>query len=259
MTMNDQALLQAVRAGDREALGRLFDRHAPTALAVAMRWTHQRAMAESIVHDVFVDLWHMAPRSWSSDVDVARWLHMGVLRAVRRAGLAGTGSQPVAEPAFFGRPSPTDSPTPRRLLLIEPDADVANVLREVLADLGFEVSVLPTDRPWWPQVRPRDVVLVGMSGEASDSIADTIDRMRNAPETADALLVCGSWPSGDVPGADWLAAARIRVLRDPADARELGTLLRGDETRAVTPGDAPAGRDGSAQMAAMLRGARRGP
>ena len=56
--LHDEALLaQQIRSGDRNALGEVYDRHAPVALAVALRIVADREQAEDLVHDAFVTAW----------------------------------------------------------------------------------------------------------------------------------------------------------------------------------------------------------
>lgn len=58
--------------GDSGALAGLYDRHAPTMLGVATALLGDRAEAEDVVHDVFVEAWKRA-----ADFDAAR----GTVRA----------------------------------------------------------------------------------------------------------------------------------------------------------------------------------
>jgi RNA polymerase sigma-70 factor (ECF subfamily) len=54
--VEDQHLLLRVQAGDREALGILFDRYARLVLAVGQRIIRDAGEAEDLVHDVFLFL-----------------------------------------------------------------------------------------------------------------------------------------------------------------------------------------------------------
>lgn len=61
--LHDEALLaQQIRSGDRNALGEVYDRHAPVALAVALRIVADREQAEDLVHDAFVTAWQKIDR-----------------------------------------------------------------------------------------------------------------------------------------------------------------------------------------------------
>lgn len=55
-TCGDDDLLLLVQAGDREALGVLFDRYARLVLSVGLRIIKDSAEAEDLVHDVFLFL-----------------------------------------------------------------------------------------------------------------------------------------------------------------------------------------------------------
>lgn len=56
----DIALIQAMAAGDRAALASLYDRHASTLLALALRILRNRGEAEDLLHDVFLEVWRSA-------------------------------------------------------------------------------------------------------------------------------------------------------------------------------------------------------
>ena len=69
---DDVGLLSALVRGERDALGRLYDRHAGVLLALAVRILGDRAQAEDLLHDVVLEAWHRA-----RDFDPAR----GTVRA----------------------------------------------------------------------------------------------------------------------------------------------------------------------------------
>jgi RNA polymerase sigma-70 factor, ECF subfamily len=91
-TDDDDACMVRLASGDRAALAALYDRHASTMLGVAIALLADRAEAEDVVHDVFVEAWKRA-----ADFDAARgtvraWLLVRVrsrcldrLKAPRRA------------------------------------------------------------------------------------------------------------------------------------------------------------------------------
>jgi RNA polymerase sigma-70 factor (ECF subfamily) len=78
----DAELMEAVVRGEREALATLYDRHAGLLLALAVRILHDRAQAEDLVHDVFLEAWHHARDFEPSRGTVRAWL---VTRARSRA------------------------------------------------------------------------------------------------------------------------------------------------------------------------------
>jgi RNA polymerase sigma-70 factor (ECF subfamily) len=66
-------LLSRCAAGDRAALRRLYDLQAPRLKGLALRITGSQAMAEDVLHDVFLRVWQQAgqfdpargtPRAW---------------------------------------------------------------------------------------------------------------------------------------------------------------------------------------------------
>lgn len=81
MIDNDTTLYVALSLGDRDALGELYDRHAPILFAIALHVTGHRQRAEDVIHDLFVDLAHAA-RDRARVDHVLRWL---VLRIFERA------------------------------------------------------------------------------------------------------------------------------------------------------------------------------
>jgi RNA polymerase sigma-70 factor (ECF subfamily) len=56
----DSELMRLVSLGDREAFGAVYELHASSALAVALRITRSREAAEEVVQETFVGLWRGA-------------------------------------------------------------------------------------------------------------------------------------------------------------------------------------------------------
>jgi RNA polymerase sigma-70 factor (ECF subfamily) len=74
-TLHDEALLvQGIRSGDRNALGEVYDRHAPVALAVALRIVADREQAEDLVHDAFVAAWQKIDRFDPARGSLRSWI-----------------------------------------------------------------------------------------------------------------------------------------------------------------------------------------
>ncbi len=63
----DVAAMARLATGDEGALAELYDRHASLLLGVGVRILKNRAEAEDVVHDVFVEAWKRA-----ADFDAAR-------------------------------------------------------------------------------------------------------------------------------------------------------------------------------------------
>jgi RNA polymerase sigma-70 factor, ECF subfamily len=59
---DDQALMTAMAAADRSALGELYDRHAPRLLAICLRLLRDRSEAEDVLVEVFWEIWERAGR-----------------------------------------------------------------------------------------------------------------------------------------------------------------------------------------------------
>ena len=70
----DRRLVRAIASGDRGALGELYDRHAPLLLSVGMRILRERAEAEDVLHDVFLEVWRKAHTYDPERASVRAWL-----------------------------------------------------------------------------------------------------------------------------------------------------------------------------------------
>ena len=73
---DDSALVEAAARGDREALGQLYDQHAGTMYAVAVRILNDAGAAEDLVHDVFIEAWRAAASFDHHRGSVRAWLVM---------------------------------------------------------------------------------------------------------------------------------------------------------------------------------------
>ena len=71
---DDVALVAAMAAGEREALARLYERHAPALLGVALRIVRERREAEDLLHDVFLEAWRHAREFDPKRGRVRTWL-----------------------------------------------------------------------------------------------------------------------------------------------------------------------------------------
>lgn len=126
-------LVSAVVAGDREALARLYDRHAGRLAALVMRLVGDAALAEDLVHDVFVEAWHHAHEFDPGRGTVRAWLTTRARsRALDRIGHRERGARVAA---LVG------GETPRTLAgerVLESGHD-AGILRGVLGHLPAEL------------------------------------------------------------------------------------------------------------------------
>ncbi|MCL4818010.1 MAG: sigma-70 family RNA polymerase sigma factor [Vicinamibacteria bacterium] len=67
-------LLQRIAAGDRSALAELYDRHAGLVLALCLRILRDRAEAEEVMQEVFLQAWRQADRYDPARASVTSWL-----------------------------------------------------------------------------------------------------------------------------------------------------------------------------------------
>jgi RNA polymerase sigma factor (sigma-70 family) len=72
--LNDAALLRQVADRQPAALDALYDRHAPTLLALGRRILGSLADAEEVLQEVFLHVWNQAGRYDSARSSVSTWL-----------------------------------------------------------------------------------------------------------------------------------------------------------------------------------------
>lgn len=73
---SDASLVAAIAAGTREALAELYDRYAPSLLALAQRILHSPSDAEDLLHDFFLEVWQQAHTFDAGRGSVRAWLVM---------------------------------------------------------------------------------------------------------------------------------------------------------------------------------------
>ena len=71
----DEALVAALVAGEPEALGALYDRHARVVFSLIMRIAGDRDVAEEILQEVFLRVWQQAHAFDETRGTVRFWLH----------------------------------------------------------------------------------------------------------------------------------------------------------------------------------------
>jgi RNA polymerase sigma-70 factor (ECF subfamily) len=139
-TEDDRVLLQAVAGGSTEALGRLYDRHAPTVFAIARRMLGRLEDAEEVVQDVFTQLWRQAARYDAARATVAGWVVMVArTRAIDRLRSRQARPDEAAgtEPATLTLASPAAAPDALTM-----SAEEARRVRSALAALPEQQRVL---------------------------------------------------------------------------------------------------------------------
>jgi RNA polymerase sigma-70 factor (ECF subfamily) len=174
---SDAELVRRVRAGERDALGVLYDRHAATALAVALRIVGDRAEAEDIVHDTFVVVWRSIESFDPARGTFASWLVTLVRnRAIDRVRgrRAVPGGLPTELPAMVvDDPNPTWQATVERLTA----AEVRDALDRLPAEQRQAIELAYFDGYTY-----RDVArLTGVSpGTASSRLRLGLAKLREA-------------------------------------------------------------------------------
>src|SRR5690606_5117062 len=157
---DEEARLQRARAGDRRAFQQLLLDHKAHVFTLALRLTGQRADAEDLAQDVFVQL-HAALAQISSPAHLRHWLLRTVShRAIDRLRQGARQGQAVPLEALAGSPqdqSPAAAEDPmaaarlhRLLLQLQPDARAVLLLRyqedldtaEIAAVLGMPVNTV---------------------------------------------------------------------------------------------------------------------
>jgi len=81
----DAALFAALSRGDANALEQLYDAHSAIVFAVALHQLGDRGRAEDVLHDVFLELAHLARAPDAVCPRVLRWLVMRVFEHKRRS------------------------------------------------------------------------------------------------------------------------------------------------------------------------------
>jgi RNA polymerase sigma-70 factor (ECF subfamily) len=138
----DVELMARVVNGDREALGTLYDLHAPRMLAVVQGILRDRRLAEEATHDVFLNLWQH-PRAYEPQrgafggwlLRVARNRSIDLLRRQRERRFAdlatGEDGSPIDPAAWL--PDPDPDPADQAVT-----ADLGARVRSALAQLSPE-------------------------------------------------------------------------------------------------------------------------
>lgn len=99
---SDVELLRKVAQGDRQALGRLYDRHASAMRALGERIIGRQRELEDLVHDVFLEAWRMSGDYDPGRSSVRTWLFVRMrsrcLDRVRSHDYSRTDPLPEVEP-----------------------------------------------------------------------------------------------------------------------------------------------------------------
>jgi CheY-like chemotaxis protein len=117
--------------------------------------------------------------------------------------------------------------SPLRVLIVDDNADAANVLQMLLSTTGHEVrieytaaSAIERARQFAPQVCLLDIGLPDMDGK------DLARRLRSMPETADAMLIAATGYGQEQDRKDTIAAGFDHHFVKPVDTAKLLALLK---------------------------------
>jgi RNA polymerase sigma-70 factor (ECF subfamily) len=180
----DEELMQLIYRSNADAFEVVYDRHADAAFSLAYRMCAQRALAEDVVQEAFLSLWHSRARYDRHRGSVRTWLlgivHNRAIDALRRRTVRDRGV--IAEEGIEERleaPERTDLEVARR--------EEAREVRSALDELPDEQS--------------RVIELAYFGGMTQVQIASMLDT-----------------PVGTVKGRMRLGLAKMRMaLGDPAE------------------------------------------
>jgi RNA polymerase sigma-70 factor (ECF subfamily) len=103
----DHELLEAIKAGDRQAFAALYDRHAPRLLGLLARWLGDCGEAEDALQETFWHVWRRAEQYDPTRSPPIVWLQLiGRSRALDRLRRR----RPEADPAAGARVAVPDDP-----------------------------------------------------------------------------------------------------------------------------------------------------
>lgn len=135
----DVADLAATARGDRQALARLYDRHAPILLALGVRLMGERREAEDILHDCFVEVWRHAgdydPRRATARTWLAMRMRSRCIDRLRSVGWSRRESLPDQGPGLIADETPDNADTDR---LSSALSELPNEQRDVIVLAYFE-------------------------------------------------------------------------------------------------------------------------
>jgi len=136
---DDARLVAAMARGDAQALGRLYDVHAPIMLALANRILGSHNGAEDLVHDVLLEAWRRAADYDPERGSVRAWLMLRTrsraLDVRKSAGVSRT--VPIGNSAFIESLSGHDAD-----ITLAPDCRAVRRLLEALPDEQRAVLLL---------------------------------------------------------------------------------------------------------------------
>src|SRR5262245_45463792 len=104
----DDALMQRIAAGDASAMRVLYARHNVRIFRFALRLVGNRAVAEDVTSEVFVDVWRK-PASFAGRCQVSTWL-LAVARHKAMTAMRRRTSEPLDDELCNTLSDPSDDP-----------------------------------------------------------------------------------------------------------------------------------------------------
>jgi RNA polymerase sigma-70 factor, ECF subfamily len=109
----DRQLLARIAAGDVAALRAIYERHAPRAIAIAFRILRDRAEAEDIVQETFLELWRRSSQFDPGRGGAIAWVvTIARSRAIDRLRASGTAGRTIASAGAGDQLAPLALPLP---------------------------------------------------------------------------------------------------------------------------------------------------
>ena len=162
----DIALMKRVQAGDSEALGDLYDRHASACLALTVPILRDRRVAEECVQDLFLNLWQR-PQTYDPQRGAfVPWL----MRVARNRAIDALRRQRERRFADFAV-GEEGTPLDLDFLLVDPDPDPAE--QAATADTGQRVREAMTKLT---KEQRETLELAYFGGMSHSEIAKRLDR-----------------------------------------------------------------------------------
>ncbi len=221
MSVDAELLERFARFDDRDALSRLYARHAATAYRTALAVLRDPGTAEDAVQEAFLKLARSA-----GTYDVSRpflpWLKMLVVRTALNLSKVGR-RRSLREIAHGAVPEPKEDPMEQ----LSREELLARLRREV-ADLPEELR-LPLALHYQEGLTYAEIAeaLACPPGTVGTRLASARERLRGRMATAGALLVAGlSWEEA-------LAQVGSEVLPPPALQASLQTLARSPDLHRI--------------------------
>jgi RNA polymerase sigma-70 factor (ECF subfamily) len=133
--MDESAILESIEGGDRDALGRLYDRFTPMLYSLALRIVGNAADAEDVIQLTWVQVWRTAGRYEARRGSVASWLASIVRsRALDRTRMAAARARAESAAAPPSRGESPDADEGRR---VRAALDALEPKQRVALELAF--------------------------------------------------------------------------------------------------------------------------